>query len=208
MIASVLTLTRSDIKSLRITDDYSLHRVVYGLFQDQRTDGEKHASVPSGFLFADRGGDAKGRTILILSDREPLTPEHGALHSKPVPEEFLSHPLYRFEVTVNPTKKERQSGKRIPIKTSDEVTAWALGKCRESWGFSITPSSLEVQMLPVKQFTSKGHSVTHGAARLSGLLQVENRELFITSFRQGIGRGRAFGFGLLQIAPVKNVSNN
>jgi len=37
---------------------------------------------------------------------------------------------------------------------------------------------------------------------------VENRELFITSFRQGIGRGRAFGFGLLQIAPVKNVSNN
>jgi CRISPR system Cascade subunit CasE len=32
MIASVLRLSRSDCKALRVTDPYSIHRVVYSLF--------------------------------------------------------------------------------------------------------------------------------------------------------------------------------
>jgi CRISPR system Cascade subunit CasE len=208
MIASILTLSRADIKALRITDEYSLHRVVYSLFEDQRSERDKHSSVPSGFLFADRGGDAKGRRVLILSDREPLTPAHGSLLSKPLPEAFFHFPAYRFEVTLNPARKESGSGKRIPIKTTEEVAAWALAKAKGSWGFSIDPSSLQVQMLPAKQFFKQGHQVTHGAAKLKGVLRVEDCERFITSFRQGIGRGRAFGFGLLQLAPLKDISNN
>jgi CRISPR system Cascade subunit CasE len=38
---------------------------------------------------------------------------------------------------------------------------------------------------------------------LTGELEIVDRSLFIKSFQQGIGRGRAFGFGLLQIAPLK-----
>lgn len=208
MIASILKLSRSDIKALNITDDYSLHRVVYSLFEDKRSEHEKHTNVPSGFLFADKGGDAKGRKILILSDREPLKPDYGFLESKPVPDAFLKFQTYRFEVTLNPTRKENKSKRRIPLRTREDITAWALAKANKTWGFSIDPDSLNVRILPVKQFAKKGHKVTHGAATLSGVLHVEDRERFIKSFRQGIGRGRAFGFGLLQLAPIQTFPNN
>jgi CRISPR system Cascade subunit CasE len=213
MIASIFTLTRKDIMALRITDDYSLHRVVYSLFGDTRTSEEKQSSVPSGFLFVDKGGDAKSRKILILSDREPLQPAHGELRSRPVPGEFLQHQFYKFEVTLNPTRKEydhsgtRNNSKTIPIKTREEVTVWFSGKSIASWGFSVDHTRLNVRMLPVRQFSKQDHQLTYGAASVSGVLRVENRDLFIKSFRTGIGRGRAFGFGLLQIEPVKDIAN-
>ena len=210
MIATILTLSRKDINALRVTDDYSLHRVVYSLFEDVRSEAEKRSSVPSGFLFADKGGDAKGRQILILSDRPPLQPEHGTLSASwTVPDEFLQHRFYKFEVTLNPTRKENKSGRRMPIKTSDAVAAWFGGKSLASWGFSVDPARLDVRMLPVMQFKKQdGPPVTHGTARVSGMLCVENRNLFIESFNKGIGRGRAFGFGLLQIEPLKDDSNH
>jgi CRISPR system Cascade subunit CasE len=210
MIATMLTLSRKDINALRITDDYSLHRVVYSLFEDVRSEAEKQSSVPSGFLFADKGGDAKGRQILILSDRLPLQPEHGTLsESWTIPAEFLQHRFYKFEVTLNPTRKENKSGRRVPIKTREEVVAWFGGKSLASWGFSVDTDRLDVRMLPVMQFNKQnGPPVTHGAARVSGMLRVENRDLFIESFNKGIGRGRAFGFGLLQIEPLKDDSKN
>lgn len=209
MIATILTLSRKDVNALRITDDYSLHRVIYSLFEDVRSEAEKRSSVPSGFLFADKGGDAKGRQILILSDRPPLQPAHGELVSRPVPDEFLQHRFYKFEVTLNPTRKENKSGKRVPIKTREEVAAWFGGKSLASWGFSVDPARLDVRMLPVMQFSKQGdRTVTHGAASVSGMLRVENRDRFIESCNKGIGRGRAFGFGLLQIEPLKDDSNH
>jgi CRISPR system Cascade subunit CasE len=209
MIATILTLARKDVKALHVTDDYSLHRVVYSLFEDVRTDAEKQSSVPSGFLFADKGGDAKGRKILILSDREPLQPAHGKLISRAVPMEFLQHYFYKFEVTLTPTRKESKSGKRVPIKTREAVAAWFGGKSLSSWGFSVDADQLDVRMLPVMQFRKQdGLPVTHGAASVSGMLRVENRDLFVESFKKGIGRGRAFGFGLLQIEPLKDNANH
>ncbi|HHS8628828.1 TPA: hypothetical protein ACTVA4_000021 [Klebsiella pneumoniae] len=38
LFASALHLERSAVKALKISDAYSLHRVVYSLFADARTD--------------------------------------------------------------------------------------------------------------------------------------------------------------------------
>ena len=51
MIAGVLELNWRDIKALRVQDAYSIHRVVFDLFEDARSEAHKHASVPSVFLF-------------------------------------------------------------------------------------------------------------------------------------------------------------
>ncbi len=208
MIASVLKLGPKDIKTLRVTDDYSLHRVVYSMFEDRRSEAEKNASVPSGFLYADKGGDGNGRLILLLSDREPLKPAHGTLESKTVDEKFLAFERYRFEVLINPTKRDNQSRKIIALRDRDEITRWFIDKAPASWGFSVQPSTLQLKTLQVKQFVKQSHSVTHGGAELTGVLEVVDRALFIKSFQQGIGRGRAFGFGLLQIAPITSSLNN
>jgi len=208
MIASILRLGPKEIKALRITDDYSLHRVVYSLFEDRRTEAEKNASVPSGFLYADKGGDSRGRLILLLSNREPRKPEHGVLESKQVDEKFLTFDRYRFEVLVNPTKRDSKSRKLIALKEREEIGLWFIEKAPVSWGFTVNPVTLQVQTLQVKQFLKQTHSVTHGCAELTGELEVIDRALFTKSFQQGIGRGKAFGFGLLQIAPIKVSINN
>ncbi len=204
MIASVLRLSRSDCKALRVTDPYSIHRVVYSLFEDTRSEDEKRASKPSGILYADKGGDFKQRQILLLSDREPMQPEYGELISKAIPDGFLDHQRYGFEVTVNPTRRDGASRKLVPVKGREAVAEWFAERAENSWGFEVNPEYLQIQRLGVQQFKKGDQTLTHGSATLKGELRVIDRERFIRSFRQGIGRGRAFGFGLLQIVPLSN----
>ncbi len=204
MIASVLRLSRADCKALRITDPYSIHRVVYDLFEDIRSEEDKQAGKPSGILYADKGGDFQLRQILVLSDREPRTPAHGELQSKTIPPDFLQHDCYGFEVIVNPTRRDNASRKLIPVRGRDEVADWFMERSEKSWGFRADPEKLQVQHLGVQRFEKSGQTLTHGSATLKGVLAVTHRERFERSFRQGIGRGRAFGFGLLQIVPLAN----
>lgn len=204
MIASMLHLTRKNIKDLRVTDAYSLHRVVYDLFEDVRSETEKHASVASGILYADKGGDFNNRKILILSHRNPCIPKHGKIESKPIPENFLYYDNYGFEVIANPTKRDKSTGKTVAICGREAVTQWFVDKSPKSWGFSVKPESLQIQNLDVQRFKKGDHTVTQGRAVLKGELSVIDPERFIQSFKLGIGRGRAFGFGLLQIVPLSS----
>lgn len=201
MIASVLHLSRVDVKALKITDAYSLHRVVYDLFDDVRSSAEKQASVSSGILYADKGGDFHGRKILMLSNRQPNLPEHGELSIKKISGSFLDYELYRFEVVVNPSKRDNASRKIIALRKREEIAAWFIDKAPQ-WGFSISPAHLEVSNMSVKRFEKGGQNITQGQAVLLGRLAVTNRQTFIESFQHGIGRGRAFGCGLLQIVPL------
>lgn len=206
LIASVLHLDRSDIQALRITDPYSLHRVVYGLYPDVRDEAAKAASIPSGILWADQGGDAQGRKILLLADRAPN--EHaeggrGRVESRAIGDGFLTHTHYRFKVIVNPTRRDSASGKLIPVKGREAVAAWFAERGPASWGFAVAPERLQVDRLEVLQFQDKAkRPLTLGQAHVSGQLHVTDRALFQKSFAQGIGRGRSFGCGLLQIVPL------
>ena len=206
MIASVLQLDRRDIRALRITDPYSVHRVVYSLYPDVRTEADKATSESSGILFADQGGDALCRRILMLSDREP-TPnvdgKYGMVRSKPVPSTFLTHPSYRFNVIVNPTRRNSATKKLIPVKGREAIRQWFCQRAIESWGFKILPDHLDVGSVDVLQFTDKRQQpVTLAQAHVSGRLLVTDSLKFKNSFELGIGRGRAFGCGLLQIVPL------
>ena len=211
MIASALHLSRADVKALKITDAYSLHRVVYDLFDDIRSMEEKQKSIPSGILYADKGGDFHGRKILILSNRQPNIPEHGELSIKKIADSFLDYEHYRFEVIMNPTKREKLernekgkkvSGKIIALRKREEIATWFIEKAPQ-WGFEVSPEHLEVRDIQVKRFEKGKETITQGQAKLIGRLTVVDKEKFKTSFQNGIGRGRAFGCGLLQIVPYE-----
>lgn len=206
MIASVLHLDRPAIQALRITDAYSLHRIVYSLYDDVRAEAEKRQSAASGILFADQGGDVRGRQILLLADRTPqpcVDGRWGEVNSKPVPAAFLSHDTYRFQVIVNPTRRANASRKLVPVRGREAIAAWFVERAAHSWGFAVDPPHLQVEQVRVQRFRDKHqHPVTLAQAHVRGLLRVADRNRFSVSFRQGIGRGRAFGCGLLQIIPV------
>lgn len=211
LIASVLHLDRAAIQALRITDPYSLHRVVYGLYPDVRDEQGKSASQSSGILWADQGGDFLGRKILLLANRPPADCAeggHGHVNSHPIPDSFLDHSHYRFQVIVNPTRRDAASGKLLPVKGREAVAAWFAERGPVSWGFTVSPEHLQVERLEVLQFKDKAQRpVTLAQAHVQGQLEVTNREQFRQSFSQGIGRGRSFGCGLLQIVPLLTPSH-
>lgn len=206
LYVSALHLDRKAVKALKITDPYSLHRVVYSLFPDVRSEREKQSHIQSGIVYADQGGDFRGRKILMVSDRMPASRvdgEYGEVISKTLAPTFLNHVRYRFKVQVNPVRKDKQSGKRVAIKGREATSRWFTERAPRSWGFEVDPHHLQVDAIEVLQFNEKnGRQVTLGKAHLQGVLTVTDAEQFLNSFKNGIGKGRAFGCGLLQIVPM------
>ena len=199
MIASVLKLNRSDCRALKLKDAYSVHKIVYSLFpkqDDQLRD----------FIYADKGGDWNSRLILILSERKPEIPNFGKIVSREVFESFLGWNYYGFEVVVNPTQRNGPSKKTTPIRGQEDLHRWFIQKA-PSWGFEVEPDSLQISHTGVLNFEKvkdgKIFAQTHGSATFVGKLKVIDKYIFVKSFKQGIGRAKGFGFGLLQIVPIQ-----
>ncbi len=208
---SALHLDRKAVRALKITDPYSLHRVVYSLFPDVRSEQEKHSHIQSGIVYADQGGSFDGyepvRKVLMISDRAPadsIEGQYGEVMCKPLSEEFLNHRCYQFKVQVNPVRKDKQTGKRMAIKGREPTRQWFMDRAPRSWGFEVDPVRFQVDTIEVLQFRKQkdGPQITIGKAHLQGVLTVTDPEQFKQSFKNGIGKGRAFGCGLLQIIPM------
>jgi CRISPR system Cascade subunit CasE len=206
MIASVLHLDRKAITALRITDPYSVHRVVYSLYQPIPETTEEDASGVGRILYADQGGGFSGRRILLLADRMPAESvggKHGVVKSKPINDTFLKHTVYQFKVIVNPTRRQNGERKIIPVKGRADIARWFMERAPDNWGFKVSIDHLQVDRVEVMQFKDKHqHPVTLAQAHLQGRLAVIDHFKFRDSFARGIGRGRAFGCGLLQIVPI------
>ncbi|CAI8805627.1 CRISPR system Cascade subunit CasE [Pseudomonas sp. IT-194MI4] len=208
MIASVLHLDRKAIRDLKVTDCYSVHRVVYSLFDDVRNDAQKIASESSGILFADQGYTQDGRRILLLTDRAPKDGIDGAvvdIRSLSISDDFLGHGQYRFKVIVNPTRRSSNSKALVPIKGAEAIAQWFVERASSSWGFVVNPANLSVGPVKVVRFQEKANrQVTIAQTHIEGVLSVVDHEQLSHSFRHGIGRARAWGCGLLQLTPVSH----
>jgi CRISPR system Cascade subunit CasE len=205
LIASMLRLDRTDITALKITDPYSLHRVVYSLFPRTRARDKEALSMPSGILYCDKGGDRRSRRVLLLSDRHPsavIDGQYGSILSKEVSNEFLGYDTYDFSVIVNPTRRNTYSRKLVPVKGNEEIRTWFSERAERSWGFRVHLASFQIQEKKVLQFLAKNERrATIFQASLSGRLEVTQRDVFKQSFARGLGRARAFGCGLLELKP-------
>ncbi len=139
--------------------------------------------------------------------------------------------LLSFRLKANPTKRVGKEGdplrgKRVDLLREDEQIEWLVRKSQGSGdipaGFEILGmTATEKDSLPEtlkfirvrgegkissrKKDTSseKGVSqVTHLSVIYEGILRITDREAFIQTLIRGIGPGKAFGFGLLSVAPV------
>lgn len=190
-------LSLSEARSLHLTDTYSLHRIVYGLFDEFSQKKMEERKV----LFADQGGDARERRLLILSAHQPHIPECGTLECKNIPDAFLTFSTYRFEVTLNPSRRNNSSRKIIPVLGSEAITEWFLQKA-PGLGFTARTDTLLVTKDYADSFIKNNQKVTLNKATVTGFLDVIDPSLFKHTVLNGIGRARAFGCGLLQIVPA------
>jgi CRISPR system Cascade subunit CasE len=125
-----------------------------------------------------------------------------------VPASFLAFDCYDFAVRLNPTKRDKQSGKIIPVGVShtpiEKKMALRDWFCHKSgaWGIQADAERLQIQY-SLQAFDKRERTVTQSVAVFNGIVRVIDRALFIKSFEDGIGRGKSFGFGLLELIPLQ-----
>lgn len=159
---------------------------------------------------------------------QPWTSRPHAIKSfDPDPDWFRPGQLFRFRLRANPTKRLHERsvdpagkqieakwvGKRVEIRESDAQIEW-LARRAKHHGFRLVDVSavperkshvFDVVVRPGgKVIAHKAQSViTHAAVTFDGMLSVTDSTALCTAMLSGIGPAKAFGFGLLSIAPIR-----
>jgi len=193
-------------KNLR--DSYAWHRAIWDAFPE-RAGGRRS--------FLARVDEIRDRfRVYLLSEWLPQRPGwwpegEGHWRTKPVPESFLRHRRYAFQLCANPTRKvvkldelgnRLKNGRRDPLRTREELEAWIVRK-GEQGGFRPVLETLRIIPLGRWYFQRKNQRGLHSAVDYRGMLEVTDAERFRESFRKGVGPAKGFGFGLLLLAPLR-----
>lgn len=122
----------------------------------------------------------------------------------------LSRPegLYHFRLRANPTVTKRaeregsardQKPKRFGLYSADAQAQWLAAQGERS-GF--WPKRFEITHSERLRARKGGSSVTLSVATFEGVLRVTGPDRFRAVLTDGLGHGKAFGLGLLSLAPL------
>ncbi len=135
-----------------------------------------------------------------------------------------------FRLRANPTRKidswrgregYRPNGRRVDLRRTADQIAWLERKGAQH-GFQLLsvatrPDTLRIDDRPVQADARPADRVTgwrsaadgsrqrltFAAVVFEGVLQVTDADRFRSALESGIGPGKAFGFGLLSVAPIR-----
>lgn len=138
------------------------------------------------------------------NDGQPVEPSvsYENLFNKLQNDEF-----WRFRLCANPTKKkivnpDNGKSKAFAVKPSEEKD-WLIEKASQR-GFEVEDKSFMVLTHGWKYFVKgKGdikHRVSIYTVTYEGILKITDKELFKQTLISGMGRGKAYGCGMLTIA--------
>ncbi len=176
--------------------------------------------------------DRKGDSLVlylqstIAPDWSRMTPGYAIRH-----DEKAIHLLYaeikggtrlQFRLEANPSKrvgkndpaaadkyKDPNKRRRVDIRKEDDRVKW-LERKGEECGFAIcrvsasdSTAAVATSMPPPISFQHDNGRATIAAAVFDGTLEVTDADTFRKALVNGIGPGKAYGFGLMSIAPVR-----
>lgn len=208
-----------------LSDCHAMHRRLLLAFPN--LGGLPDARDHFGVLYRLEAGDGSA-AVLVQSSLEPdwsRLPDKYLLDSHPTVKRI--DPLYAaiaegqrllFRLRANPTRRirdhdttqeERWRGKRVEIRREADQFAWLRRKGEQS-GFvplaiRAQPSIADVRATGIGDHVIGRHNssrLTFASVTFEGRLRITDPEAFRQALIQGIGSGKAFGFGLLSIAPV------
>ncbi len=199
-------------------DLYNLHRTLMKAFTDNRD----QAKVLHRLDTDPRTG---ARFLLVQSHSQPdwsylvekrylLPPNPFIAEENPAVKPFTLTlhigQILRFRLVANPTIKK--DGKRQPLLEEKERRHWlqtigegCMGKKRLSRGFKVLEMNLQqpyTQPSHIHRDDQTSHKLTLNIVQFDGYLQVTNPDKLLTAVQTGIGPAKAFGCGLLSLAPA------
>lgn len=112
--------------------------------------------------------------------------------------------------------KDSKNRRRISIYKEEEQIEW-LARQGENFGFQIADLKINPAVRniisakegkiefkkPDEKNPDEKHQVTYGSVLFEGVLQVTDAGKFKDALVNGIGQGKAYGFGLLSVAPAR-----
>ena len=113
----------------------------------------------------------------------------------------------RFRVKLNTvisksTGNKDERGRIVPVPTRD-LADFFLARTDKN-GFKVSPNDFDIfekELLPYKKVNKKPYSLV--SASYEGVLTINDLERFRQSLKNGIGRKKAYGFGMLTIIPYE-----
>ena len=111
--------------------------------------------------------------------------------------------VLRFRITANPTKsicdKSGKRGKVAAHITTEHQKNWLIQKSTQN-GFSVNENSFDVIYSKWYRFYKQGNNyVTLLSVSYEGVLEITDTERFRAALTKGIGRGKAYGMGLMTV---------
>lgn len=181
-----------------LAEPYRLHQVVMTAFQGGRAaNGVLHRVEP------ERPGGLV--PLLVQSTTAPRWRQDAGLpwvsepEVKAVAADLEVGRVLRFRLRANPTKRDAANGKRVDLRGDETQLAWLHRKAAEH-GFAL----LDAQAADRGAVDSRKHglTLTHRMVDFDGHLRITDPDAFRVTLACGIGPAKAFGCGLLSVAPA------
>lgn len=196
-----------------LADSQALHRLVMSAFP-QATTGDD-ARQAFGVLFRLEIDNQSGvPSLLVQSALPPSSEPLAPLLLRPPGESKAVSRLYeaitpgsvlRFRLRANPTRRinasqtgDKLAGKRVNLRTDEQRQDWIKRKMHDA-GCDLLHCTIQEGNTQVGR--RNGQRMHHGSVVYDGLLRVQDPDALRAALRAGIGAAKAYGFGLLSVAP-------
>lgn len=176
------------------------------IFKKLRSLDDYHAYIESAFPAEQLLGMRKrhlwrldGQNLLLASEDEPdkeALGKYGKVTTKSY-DRFLDNISterpYRFRLVANPLQSDIKD-RRIPCHGNRQRLEW-LKKQGARYGFKV----IQAQVANYKENKIRKHGFTVKSVTFEGILQVTDIKKINQALRQGIGREKAYGCGMMTI---------
>lgn len=181
---------------------------------DGYTQNNAHRNPQRGFLF--RIDPIMGRNPVVVV-QSAIKPDWGyAFHNagdflaadpqtQALQTDFNKGQRLRFRLLANPTKRDKESGRRLPADSFDD---WLQSRSTKN-GFALDADALQMQLGYVSLFKPKWRrepeqkrAIRLRSVRYEGILTVQQPDDFKDALIGGFGTAKGFGFGLMSVQPI------
>jgi CRISPR system Cascade subunit CasE len=230
MILSRLVLNQRSREVIRdLADCQQLHRTILSAFPQ----ASSPARAEFGVLFRVDYPRSGAPTLLVQSRRHPdwarLPPSYLAVtpEAKDVSgayQSIVAGDTLRFRLRANPTRRidtksgpdgARRNGRRVELRTEEQKLQW-LRRKGAAHGFEVI-SVRTADSVPNVRVNDEGklrgyrsnpsvparQALTLASVLFEGVLRVADAEALRHALIEGIGPGKAYGFGLLSVASAQ-----
>jgi CRISPR system Cascade subunit CasE len=222
--AMISTLAREESLPRNVSDDYLTHLALVRLFGEARPQPWMRIRTRGRWMellaYTDRDAASLHEAAKVHADpRIYQGCDWDGLASKPMPSEWREGSQFRYETKIAPTVRRSADRSEVDaflaechrrpdaiLDRSSVYAGWLESRAR---GAKIR--SVEVVRFSLEQVTRRNHGEqerrstrsTIPAVTVRGLLEVRDGAEFGQTMMRGVGRHRAFGFGMIVLRSVE-----